>query len=148
MAVPPCDRYAITQRPFFMPLRCMANGTLRPYNNGESNDQPRTIPWNVVAPFLGFAVLVASVWVAATAFGTLPDEVPRALSIFALPPAFYLGAWPFSGTQTHPGRRFFTSSMVRQIRRGDPRDAIREVRLGGVALDSRDGGVVGGLGEP
>lgn len=58
------------------------------------------IPRNVVAPFLGFGVLVASAWAAVIAFGTLPDDVPRALSIFALPPAFYLVAWPFAGTQS------------------------------------------------
>ncbi len=58
------------------------------------------IPRNVVAPFLGLAVLVASAWAAVTAFGTLPDDVSRALSIFALAPAIYLVAWPFAGTQS------------------------------------------------
>lgn len=57
------------------------------------------IPRNVVAPFLGFGVLVASAWAAVIAFGTLPDDVPNALSIFALAPAFYLMAWPFAGTR-------------------------------------------------
>lgn len=57
-------------------------------------------PRNVVAPFLGLAVLASSAWAVVTAFGTLPDTVSRALAIFALAPAAYLVAWPFSGNES------------------------------------------------
>lgn len=58
------------------------------------------IPRNVVAPFLGLTVFATSAWAAVTAFGALPEDVSRALAVFALAPAVYLVAWPFSGTES------------------------------------------------
>ncbi len=76
---------------FLWVVRVLAIATLLPaffitWGLAGADDIPR----NVVAPFLGLAVLVTSAWTAVTAFGTLSDDVPRALSIFALAPAFYL----------------------------------------------------------
>jgi hypothetical protein len=81
-------------------VRAVAVATLLPaffimwYLTG-SDDTPR----NPVAPLLGLAVFAASVWATVTAFRTLDDDVSRALAIFAVAPAAYLLAWPFSGNE-------------------------------------------------
>lgn len=57
------------------------------------------IPRNPVAPILGLGVMVASVWAAASTFGTLLHDPTRALAIFALPVGLFLMAWPFTGNE-------------------------------------------------
>lgn len=86
---------------FFWIVRVLVVATLFPaffimWGLAGADDVPR----NVVAPFLGLAKFVSSAWAAVTAFGALPEDVTRALAIFALAPAIYLVAWPFSGTES------------------------------------------------
>lgn len=60
-----------------------------------ADDKPR----NVVAPILGFAVMITAVWTMISSFRTLDDDPLRALWISVLLPTLCLLAWPFSGTR-------------------------------------------------